>query len=57
MDHKQSPTNEWIESVRARFPTEPTVDETLTRKMKKRSSEIYTPSTTAEIQALLVDFF
>jgi len=57
MDYKQNPTNEWLESVRARFPTETTVDETLTRKMKKRSSETYTPSTTAEIQDLLVDFF
>lgn len=36
-DVKQTPSEEFIEGLRARFPTEPLIDHTLTRKMHRRS--------------------
>jgi aminoglycoside phosphotransferase (APT) family kinase protein len=36
-DCKQSPSEEWIEALRARYPTERTVDAALTRKLRCRS--------------------
>jgi aminoglycoside phosphotransferase (APT) family kinase protein len=37
MDHKQAPTDPWIEAIRNRYPTERFVDRALTRKLKRRS--------------------
>jgi len=36
-DHKKDPSREWITSLRERFPTHASVDETLTRKLQRRS--------------------
>lgn len=48
-DPKQTPSEEFIESVRRKFPTEPLVDETLTRKLRSRSGPPYKPKTLGEI--------
>lgn len=50
MDHKQAPSEAWIESVRARFPTEPTVDAALTRKLRHRGGPPYVPSPLSDIE-------
>jgi len=55
-DVKQNPSDEWIESLRERFPTERTVDETLTRKMKHRSGPRHRPQTVASVTERLTRF-
>lgn len=42
-DIRSAPTPEFIESVRARFPTEAEIDRVLTRKMKARAGPGYSP--------------
>lgn len=42
-DIRSAPTSEFIESVRARFPTEAEIDRVLTRKMKARAGPGYSP--------------
>lgn len=49
IDRKQSPDAAWIADLRRRFPTERTVDEALTRKMRERSGPPYAPTSLAEI--------
>ena len=56
MDFKQMPTEAWIEEVRARFPTEATVDEALTRKLRSRAGPAYAPSALSDIEDRLRAF-
>ncbi len=42
-DPRQSPTDAFIESIRARFPVEPEIDKILTRKMQRRSGPGFQP--------------
>ena len=56
MDFKQTPTDAWIEEVRARFPTETTVDEALTRKLRSRAGPAYAPSPLSDIEDRLRAF-
>jgi aminoglycoside phosphotransferase (APT) family kinase protein len=43
LDDKQQPSPAWIESLRRRYPTERTVDETLTAKMRRRAGPGHSP--------------
>jgi aminoglycoside phosphotransferase (APT) family kinase protein len=43
LDEKQHPSAAWIESLRRRYPTERTVDQTLTAKMRGRSGPPHRP--------------
>ncbi len=56
MDHKQTPSDSWIAELRARFPTERTVDAALTRKMRDRAGPAYSPTSLAEMEGLLRAF-
>ncbi|MGD9662523.1 MAG: phosphotransferase family protein [Porticoccaceae bacterium] len=56
MDNKQNPSTEWIEAIRTKFPTERTVDEALTRKLRNRAGPAYSPSSLAEIETCLKNF-
>ncbi|HEX5804994.1 MAG TPA: phosphotransferase family protein [Macromonas sp.] len=40
---KNRPTNDWIETLRQRFPCEPEIDRILTRKMQRRSGPGFEP--------------
>lgn len=55
-DAKQMPSERFIESLRARFPTEPAIDETLTRKLRNRSGPAYRPRPLQEIEERLQAF-
>jgi aminoglycoside phosphotransferase (APT) family kinase protein len=55
-DEKQNPSDEWIESLRRRFPTERTVDETLTGKMRRRSGPRHRPQTVEGVVERLTRF-
>ncbi len=57
MDEKQNPSPAWIAEVRRRFPTERTIDEALTAKLRNRAGPPYAPSSIAEIEAMLRAFF
>jgi aminoglycoside phosphotransferase (APT) family kinase protein len=56
MDFKQSPSDAWIAELRARFPTERTVDAALTRKLRARAGPAYRPTTLPEMEDLLRTF-
>jgi len=56
IDCKQSPTANWIEDVRAKYPTERLVDEALTRKMRNRNTEPYYPQNRNEVAERLTKF-
>ena len=56
IDHKQIPSEGWIADVRARFPTEATVDAALTRKLRHRAGPPYTPSSLTDIEERLRAF-
>ncbi len=56
VDHKQNPSREWIETLRRRFPTERTVDETLTGKMRRRSGPRYQPPSIESVRERLSAF-
>lgn len=56
MDHKQAPSAAWIAELRARFPTERTVDAALTRKMLDRAGPPYAPTSLTEMEGLLRAF-
>jgi len=43
LDDKQQPSPAWIESLRRRYPTERTVDDTLTAKMRRRTGPGHSP--------------
>lgn len=53
MDYKKAPTDEWIEAVRRRFPTERTVDRVLTRKLEHRAGPPHRALAVAEVADLL----
>jgi len=57
-DLRNNPTEAWIESLRARYPTEPSVDAALTRKLRKRSAdrEPYRSPTLKDVSRRLSDF-
>jgi aminoglycoside phosphotransferase (APT) family kinase protein len=55
-DHKQNPSADWIESLRLRFPTERTVDETLTGKMRQRSGPRHQPQSLDSVHEKLTAF-
>lgn len=57
MDDKQNPTPTWIAEVRRRFPTERTIDEALTAKLRNRAGAPYAPSPITDIEARLRAFF
>lgn len=57
MDSKQNPTQDWIGELRRRYPTERTIDEALTRKLRARSGPPYAPSPLRDIAARLERFF
>ncbi|MES2492520.1 MAG: phosphotransferase family protein [Pseudomonadota bacterium] len=57
MDHKQTPSDVWIAELRARFPTERTVDAALTRKLRDRAGLAYAPTSLARMEELLRTFF
>ncbi len=56
MDHKQTPSDAWIAELRARFPTERTVDAALTRKLRDRAGPAYAPTSLLEMEELLRAF-
>ena len=56
IDAKQRPSEEFIAMMRKRFPTEPLIDETLTRKMRRRAGPPHRPQTPAGIQERLERF-
>ena len=56
MDSKQAPSADWIAGVRRRFPTERTIDEALTRKLRNRAGPPYAPSALGDIAARLRAF-
>ena len=45
---RDNPTEAWIESLRARYPVEPSVDEASTRKLRKRNETTHYSSPTVE---------
>lgn len=55
-DPKQAPDEEWITQLRARFPTERTIDEALTRKLRDRSGPPYSPTSLSEMEQCLHRF-
>jgi aminoglycoside phosphotransferase (APT) family kinase protein len=56
MDQKQTPSADWIATIRARFPTERTIDEALTRKLRSRAGPPYVPSPMADVENQLRQF-
>jgi aminoglycoside phosphotransferase (APT) family kinase protein len=56
VDNKQNPSVEWIESLRRKFPTERTVDETLTGKMRQRSGPRHQPQSVDNVRKKLSAF-
>src|ERR1700761_9101463 len=56
LDEKQNPSPERIESLRRRYPTERTVDETLTAKMRGRAGPPHRPQPIEAIAARLTSF-
>ena len=56
LDEKQNPSPAWIESLRRRYPTERTVDQTLTAKMRRRAGPRHDSQSIAEIVERLTGF-
>lgn len=52
-DLRSNPSPEWIESIRAQYPVEPTVDKALTMKLKKRGTVKYEHTPLEDIKELL----
>jgi aminoglycoside phosphotransferase (APT) family kinase protein len=55
-DAKQSPSEAWIAELRARFPTERTVDAALTRKLRRRAGPGHLPQSPASVVERLERF-
>jgi aminoglycoside phosphotransferase (APT) family kinase protein len=55
-DEKQNPSAAWIEELRRRYPTERTVDETLTAKMRQRSGPRHTSQSVERVVERLTKF-
>ncbi|MFD2578036.1 hypothetical protein ACFSTD_04115 [Novosphingobium colocasiae] len=45
---RSHPTDEWIAQMRARYPTEPSIDEALTRRLRKRGQTVSYSSPTLD---------
>jgi aminoglycoside phosphotransferase (APT) family kinase protein len=56
VDSKQNPSDAFIATMRQRFPTERLIDETLTRKMRRRSGPPHRSQTTAALKERLERF-
>lgn len=56
VDAKQNPSAAWIEALRRRFPTERTVDETLTAKLRRRAGPPHRSQTAASVIGRLTTF-
>jgi aminoglycoside phosphotransferase (APT) family kinase protein len=56
LDEKQNPSPVWIESLRRRYPTERTVDQTLTTKMRRRAGPRHGSQSIANIIERLTGF-
>jgi aminoglycoside phosphotransferase (APT) family kinase protein len=56
LDEKQNPSPAWIESLRRRYPTERTVDQTLTTKMRRRAGPRHGSQSIANIIERLTGF-
>ena len=56
IDCKETPSESWIADLRARFPTERVIDETLTAKMHARASGPHRPQSIAAVEARLQAF-
>jgi aminoglycoside phosphotransferase (APT) family kinase protein len=56
VERKENPTEDWIQCVRRRFPTEPYVDHALTRKMRRRGGPIYRPAGIGDVRSRLESF-
>ena len=55
-DPKQAPSDAWIDALRRRFPTERTVDETLTRKLRRRAGPAHRSQSVAAVIDRLTAF-
>lgn len=55
-DPKQNPSPEWIEALRKRYPTHEYVDETLTRKLLRRSDPPHSPQPLDQVKSNLEAF-
>jgi aminoglycoside phosphotransferase (APT) family kinase protein len=53
---KDRPSEDWIASLRRRFPTEAAVDETLTRKLRARSSGPHKSQSVEQVTQRLLSF-
>lgn len=54
---RNNPTDAWIECLRARYPTEPSVDEALTRKLlRRRDARSYSSPTLEDVAKRLQNF-
>lgn len=56
MDINKNPDDSYIAAIRSRYPTEKSVDETLTRKMLNRSGNAYQHVDVKDIEKLISDF-
>jgi aminoglycoside phosphotransferase (APT) family kinase protein len=55
-DPRRQPSSEWIASLRARYPVERTIDQTLTRKLERRASGAAAKADLGDIQLRLERF-
>ena len=54
---RSHPTEDWIAQMRARYPTEPSVDEALTRRLRKRNLDIsYSSPALEHVEQRLTEF-
>lgn len=56
LDEKSKPSDAWIAELRRRYPTERTVDETLTAKLRNRGGPPHRPQTVASVVDRLTRF-
>jgi aminoglycoside phosphotransferase (APT) family kinase protein len=56
LDEKQNPSPVWIESLRRRYPTERTVDQVLTAKMRRRAGPRHSSQSIGDIIERLTGF-
>ena len=55
-DAKQTPSDAWIEGIRARFPVEREIDQALTRKLQRRAGGRYQSPSQEELHERLTGF-
>lgn len=53
---RDAPTEQWVNSLRERYPVERTVDEALTRKLSRRTDEAMTATNVSDLHQLLQAF-